>query len=778
MKSVSPRNFLLFWLTFLSLAALILFTTLMDSAPLVPLVFLGLAVAFAALWLVLRTGQGQNIPHVGLSWVWLIGLVAAILSTLLSPNPRMGVERLLWLGTAVFVFYFLLCVFRSDVDAQPVLDGALWASGFVILSACTETTAWYAVWRDMVGSAQIEPLYPYRFSSLLGHANVYMGFVNLWAPVAVGSFVQARTRVRRIFLLLWLALYLVSVPLSSSRGGWVGMVTWIGLLVLLWALTQAWFPRVWASIRRRWMAAVAAAFVLMGMAVVGYLLVSKSVTSHPTHGSSLFGSRDAFVQAALRAWQISPWGGMGPGRFAFGWLEQAGSIPPGWWPQHSHNLWTQALAEFGPLGLVGLCALLFVGGLKLGRAWRSAPMDRKWAASTAIAGLGAWLVHSLVDEFTSLTFVVTSLAILAAYGLTRGLDEARPGKWMLGWLLLPLALLAGVGGWSLWSSYPARAAAIAGEQGRWLESIAGFETSLNRDPTLPFYSFQTGFARAMLWQESGDAQSLTLARESFVRGLRLESALIEMPWRRKEDGYALWWANLAVLDFQAGEAAQAEAHIRRAVAIAPGEATFHLNLGWMMEAWGREDEALAAYGKALEIKPEWASHPFWRGSSLREQAALGAVELDKLPTSLYLDQAAEALEAGDWTGTRRALAFSALAGEPGMARLVLETQLAHQTGDEVAALEGLRTTVARRQLSGVSVLSFNEIYVRKQLPMNIVPGYIQLEGDYGQFQALGRLYDLEAEQGDCEAAARTWATWQQALLGFAPQPIPPAPACP
>ena len=42
MKPVSLRNLLLFWLTFLSLAALILFTTLMYSAPLLPWILLGL----------------------------------------------------------------------------------------------------------------------------------------------------------------------------------------------------------------------------------------------------------------------------------------------------------------------------------------------------------------------------------------------------------------------------------------------------------------------------------------------------------------------------------------------------------------------------------------------------------------------------------------------------------------------------------------------------------------------------------------------------------------
>ena len=638
----------------------------------------------------------------------------------------MGLERLLWLGAAVFIFYLLLAVFRSNDDAQPILDGALWVSGIVALSACTETVAWYAVWRDTVGSAQIAPLYPYRFASLLGHANVYMGFMNLWAPVAVFSLAGAKTRLRRVLLLLWLMLYAISVPFSSSRGGWVGMVAWIGMSALLSSGTQSWFPGVWKWVRQKWLYAALVAVLLLAAGVGGYVALSKSVTSHPTHGSSLFGSRGAFIQAALRAWQSAPWGGMGPGRFAFGWLEQGGSIPPGYWPLHAHNLWTQALAEFGPLGLIALCALLIAGGIKLWSAWKSAPSVHKFAVAAAIAGLCSWLAHSLVDEFSSLPFYTISLAILAAYGMSRGQGATRTRRWPVGWLLLPLALLAGVGGWSLWSSGPARAAAKAGEQANWIEAVTGFEGSLVRDPKLPFYSFQASFAHAMLWQESGDTESLARARQYLEQGIRLESGLAETAFRRKEEGYALWWANLAVLDFQAGDVAQAEEHIRQAIAIAPGEATFHLNLGWMLEELSREAEAVSSYEKALELKPEWASHSFWQGSEIRESAIKSAPVTAVAPNGVYLEQAELALQQGDLAGARRALAFSDLADEPGIARLVMRAQVAQAVGDDLAVLLSVRGALARRQLRGTSVLSFNEIYNRMQLPMNLVPGYYSI----------------------------------------------------
>ena len=778
MRPFFSCNLLLFWLTFLFFGVLIFYPTLYSLAPLLLIIFLILLSAGVATWLVNQARQGQKLPHTGLLWVWLIGLVAVLLSTLLSPNPRVGLERTLWLSAVVFILYLLLADFRLHDDVQPILDGAFWMTGLVALSACTETAAWYSGWRDAVGSAQIAPLYPYRFASFIGHANVYMGFMNLWAPVAVASLVKAKTRLRRVLLLLWLVLYAISVPFSSSRGGWVGIVIWIGALVLLWSTTQPWFSSVWRWVKQKWLYAIIAAVVLLGIAVAGYVVLSKSVTSHPTHGSSLFGSRGKFILIALHAWQMSPWGGTGPGRFAFGWLEQGSSIPPGWWPPHAHNLWTQSLAEFGLLGFIALCALLVYGGIKLYSAWKSTPIDQKLVTAAAIAGMCSWLVHSLVDDFSNSPHYLISLAILMAYCLTRGSMQIRPGKWSMGWLLLPLALFAGLGSWSLWSSIPSRLAARAGEEGQWAEAASGFEESLAKDPKLPVYSFQAGFARSMLWWEGGDENDLALARQHFLNGIWLESGLVETAFRKKEEGYALWWANLAALDFQAGEVAQAEEHIRKAIEIAPGEATFYLNLGWMMEELGREDEAVLAYQKVLELKPAWASHPFWHSSAIREEISQSVTETLAAPTYEYLEQAGQALQQGDIFGARRAMAFSGLADEPGMARLVMKAQIAQSEGEEMTALLAVRDTPSWWQLDATSVNKMDIIYYRMQLLMNLVPGYLHMDADYGQFEALERLYTIQVQQGDCAEAARTWEVWHRTMLGGIPAELPPAPACP
>jgi hypothetical protein len=62
--------------------------------------------------------------------------------------------------------------------------------------------------------------------------------------------------------------------------------------------------------------------------------------------------------------------------------------------------------------------------------------------------------------------------------------------------------------------------------------------------------------------------------------------------------------------------------------------------------------------------------------------------------------------------------------------------------------------------------------------MDIPPGYLLLDGDYGQFEALEHLYTLEVERGECAEAERTWTIWKQAVQGFAPVEVPVAPNCP
>jgi tetratricopeptide (TPR) repeat protein len=73
-----------------------------------------------------------------------------------------------------------------------------------------------------------------------------------------------------------------------------------------------------------------------------------------------------------------------------------------------------------------------------------------------------------------------------------------------------------------------------------------------------------------------------------------------------DPGLADAHVNLGRLHHAAGEATRAETHYRAAIQHAPGDAIAHFNLGGLLDELGRSDEAIASYHRALAADPDFA----------------------------------------------------------------------------------------------------------------------------------------------------------------------------
>jgi tetratricopeptide (TPR) repeat protein len=102
------------------------------------------------------------------------------------------------------------------------------------------------------------------------------------------------------------------------------------------------------------------------------------------------------------------------------------------------------------------------------------------------------------------------------------------------------------------------------------------------------------------------------AEEWFDLGCELETASPGEARHAYEQALALdpgladAHVNLGRLHHAAGEAARAETHYRAAIQHAPGDAVAHFNLGGLLEELGRGGEAVASYHRALAADPEFA----------------------------------------------------------------------------------------------------------------------------------------------------------------------------
>ena len=66
------------------------------------------------------------------------------------------------------------------------------------------------------------------------------------------------------------------------------------------------------------------------------------------------------------------------------------------------------------------------------------------------------------------------------------------------------------------------------------------------------------------------------------------------------------WHLLGVVYSQVNRHDAAVEHIRRAIALNPGQAVFHANLGAALQKLKRVDESLAFFRRALELNPSYA----------------------------------------------------------------------------------------------------------------------------------------------------------------------------
>lgn len=723
----------------------------------------GLIVSAAACggWLLWRSWRGDRVFRTGLEAPLLLGGAALFFSLAVSPDRRLGLERLGWLGFYPLLFYLLISAFRGGLPPKTTLWGLLAASGMVAALAVMEAYAWYTRYWAAGGAPFSLPPTPYRLYSLLSHANAFMGFANLCAPLALTFFTASRRRGAVFAAGLWLAFYGLSILAASSRGGLIGTAAWGAAWLGLLAWEKGWWQvaRRWGKGRRR----LALGLLLAGLglaAAAGYSLFAY-FSAHPTHaGSGFFGNRQPIWENALQVWQAHPLSGAGPGRFAFAYLEAEPNVPPAFWAGYAHSLFFQWLAEFGLAGVLALLAGLGCGAAWAWRAYHRLPnAERPWGRAI-LAAFAGWLAHSVVEDFSTFLPHFAILALLAACLGWRECPPARK-RISIGLLGLPAALLAAFAAWTLWGYQPYASSLPTAEKGDWQTAARLVAESARRDPALALYPTLAGLSWGQAWGQSQDPHALAHALAQARAALR---ASLEI-----EPAYSLSWANLAALDFQAGDPNTALEHMRRAALLAPSQAVYPLNLGWYAEQAGSRSEAERFYRQALALNPAWRSHPFWQRSELRQNLLQS---LDPLPPALpaYWQQANSALEKGDLAAARFLLAQAEASGEPNLALLALRGRLAEAAGSPAAARQAYEQiagwlTAPTLEYDNGAAIQYAGIFNRAALPVSAAPGLLRLYPDVGQFTALERLAELQAAAGEAAQAEYTRRLLEAARRG-------------
>jgi O-antigen ligase len=710
----------------------------------------------------------------GLEWTYGLTLLALFGAWILSADPRQGLFRIVWLLGYIVLFYILADALEVGLDSDGAIAGLLAASGIVLMMAALETSVVYSEWWKAVGTLQIMPPYPYRLISLARHSNAMMGLANLCAPLVLILFLRRRG-LAQLFLAFWLVFYVAVLPFTSSWGGWMGAAAWVTALAFFW-LWQQRYTKTWqsSSLKKKMLVIVTGLGVLISLGIVLYMLSTASKQPY-LHGAGIMTSRGEIWKNALQIWLANPAFGVGPGQFGFGYLRAVDGIPPGLWILHAHSFPVQILAEFGVAGGIALLALI-IGNIRwLWKRFDMVDETRQWIAIAVLAGLTAWAVQMMVDDQTGVAVVMVSLILLLACFVN--IPDAALKRWPQvsnNFIVLPAMMLAVATGWGLWAYAPLDKGYAALHSVDCMTAAPLFTESMERDPNMSFNATQAGFAWAVCGVQESDEAFLVNAHQAFERSAQIEPDV------------SLVWANMAVVDWQTGRYHdKAIPNMQHAVALSPDEASFLLNLGWFYEQENQPEQAVSAYVKSLEQQPDWAEHPFWQMSDVRKEAlsARGKEPPEGNKEDGYWIQAREAVEVGHFSEAALLLSQAAWSGESDLAIAITRGMLAEAQNDgqaAIAAYEEASEIVQRPVLN--SSHQFMLTYTvwlnrRRGITDDLVPGYLQLDRDYGQFDVLEKLYTMYHENGACEEASGAWQTWQRAVYGGAPEALPLEPDC-
>ena len=342
-----------------------------------------LIAATGALWLLWSlVSPPDRIRPIG-GWL-LLFLGIAALATGFSPVPAAAAKGLLkllgYLGVYALASKLLLSNSRWwDRLLAALLCGGL-GSSVLALRQLYSNAEELARWADpnSITEGTI------RIYGPLGNPNLLAGYLLALLPLAALAVLRWQGWGRRLFAIATLGLAGSSIVLTYSRGGWVGLMVGMAVLVLLLLLRST---REWPALWRR---LVPLLILLLGAALLA-IAVTKLEPIRTRVSSLLAGRGDSSNNFRINVWLASiemiqdrPWIGIGPGNNAFNSIYPLYQQPK-FNALSAYSLPLEILVETGIAGLLA-CLGLLQSSVRLGL--QGLRIDDP-AAGTALASLAA-----------------------------------------------------------------------------------------------------------------------------------------------------------------------------------------------------------------------------------------------------------------------------------------------------------------------------------------------------------------------------------------------------
>ena len=400
------------------------------------------------------------------------------------------------------------------------------------------------------------------------------------------------------------------VMISGSRGGYLSLITGVGVIVILSMLA-------WGRQREKSLlgaAVVGGALLVIVTGGLWWALQSSAVSDRVAQINDPQNMRLLLWQSALQQFSLSPvWGTGGFSFLYYGRLFRDPMVQND--PIHVHDDYIQLLADYGLMG-AGLFLLLLGAHLRAGvtgfrhLVWKSPEDastygDRLPLIIGSLAGLSAYMVHSVVDFNMQLPMNALVMAILLGVIANPGgrsvssrTQTGHRGKTILRWLIPVLgATLLIYGIPKIPGEYFSEKARVTLRDGHPKEALEIALTGLKGTKDNPELYFQAGDA-ALRLSESTQEDRARLHLESvemFSKGLALF---------RYDSRLAL---KLAMAQAAQGDYYAAVATIDYAKKLDPNSAFVPAYRGYIEYIFRYYDDADASFRNAIDIGGEGAT---------------------------------------------------------------------------------------------------------------------------------------------------------------------------
>jgi O-antigen ligase len=280
---------------------------------------------------------------------------------------------------------------------------------------CSLVPAMATLWRAALGISLVD-----------GHRAAWVGLFEdpnelayslvILVPLAMTLFDTARSRRARVVYAIAAVIQVAAVVATQSRGGVLGLVVVLGLLL--------WSYRIRGGVLA----------IVVLVAVVGFAFAADTFWQRVEVVATY--QQDDAITSRIQAWRVGvdiflnrPMLGVGIGNFALAWPLYADS-PGGKWLT-AHNAFIQILGELGIMGLIGFAMLLAVTLIGLRRTRRQATRVGARERESFAKGLGIalWGYAScamlLSVAFNWFFYLIVALSV-AVIGMARTETENAP----------------------------------------------------------------------------------------------------------------------------------------------------------------------------------------------------------------------------------------------------------------------------------------------------------------------------------------------------------------